>query len=64
MFKQVLAATIIAIVPPLVCLFMTKRIRLEDVQNLADGRDLAGKRTEISDALSVTDDESEVHRKH
>jgi hypothetical protein len=60
MFKQVLAATIVAIVPPLVCLFLTKRIRLEDVQNLADGRDLAGKKTEVSQQLGVSDDESDI----
>lgn len=42
MYKQVLAATIVAIIPPIVCFFMTKRIRLEDVQNLEDMKDLAG----------------------
>jgi len=60
MFKQVLAATIVAIVPPLVCLFLTKRVRLEDVQNLADGRDLAGKKTEVSQQLGVSDDELDI----
>lgn len=43
MFKQVLAATIVAILPPIVCLFMTKNVRLGDVQNLADNTDLSGK---------------------
>ena len=63
MFKQVLAATIVAVLPPIACFFLTKRIRLEDVQNLADGRDLAGKTTEVSKELGVNDSDSEVRHK-
>ncbi len=51
MFKQVLAATIIAVLPPIVCFFLTARIRLEDVQNMVDGKDLSGKDTAVTEEL-------------
>jgi hypothetical protein len=63
MFKQVLAATIVAILPPIACLLLTKRIKLEDVQNLADGRDLAGKPTEVSRELGIVDDDESKDRR-
>lgn len=49
MFRQVLAATCVAIFPPIFCFFLTKPIRLEDVQNLKDGKDVAGNKTGITD---------------
>lgn len=45
MFRQVLAATCVAVLPPLFCLWLIKPVRLEDVQNVRDGKDLAGKPT-------------------
>jgi len=42
---------------------LTKRIKLEDVQNLADGRDLAGKPTEVSRELGIVDDDESKDRR-
>ena len=53
MFRQLVVATAVAVLPPIICYYLTKQDRLEDVQNLADRRDLAGNRTDESeDGLS------------
>jgi hypothetical protein len=53
MFRQLVVATAVAMLPPIICYYLTKQDRLEDVQNLADRRDLAGNRTDESeDGLS------------
>jgi hypothetical protein len=49
MFRQLVVATSVAMLPPFICYYLTKRDRLEDVQNLADRRDLAGNRTDESE---------------
>jgi hypothetical protein len=52
MFKQLVVATIAALLPPIFCHFLIRRDRLEDVQNLVDRRDLAGNRTDEESDIS------------
>ncbi|WWC66478.1 uncharacterized protein I206_100380 [Kwoniella pini CBS 10737] len=52
MFKLVLGATIVAIFPPIFCIFFTKDIKLTRSQNAVDGKDLAGNRTGEETAFS------------
>nr|XP_018267067.1 uncharacterized protein I303_01050 [Kwoniella dejecticola CBS 10117]OBR89225.1 hypothetical protein I303_01050 [Kwoniella dejecticola CBS 10117] len=52
MFKLVLGATIVAIFPPIFCVFLTKDIKLTRSQNAVDGKDLAGNRTSEETAYS------------
>ncbi|WWD18029.1 hypothetical protein CI109_102476 [Kwoniella shandongensis] len=45
MFRLVLGAVIVAILPPIFCLLFTKDIRLTRAQNAVDAKDLAGRPT-------------------
>lgn len=51
MFIQVLSAVVVAILPPIVCYYMIQPIRLEDVQNMRDGKSLTGRQTKVSQRL-------------
>ncbi|KAJ9122246.1 hypothetical protein QFC22_001666 [Naganishia vaughanmartiniae] len=53
MFIQVLSAVVVAILPPIVCYYMIQPIRLEDVQNMRDGKSLTGRQTKVSQRLGA-----------
>lgn len=59
MFKQVIFATMVALVPPVLCYYLTRRDRLEDVQNLVDHHDLAGHPT-LSSPFTQDDSDDEL----
>lgn len=50
----VLVASVIAILPPIVCLLLTKDIHLGRAQNAHDGKDLAGRSTRNGIEQSIT----------
>ncbi|KAJ9093910.1 hypothetical protein QFC19_008142 [Naganishia cerealis] len=51
MFIQVLSAVFVALLPPVICYYMIQPIRLEDVQNMRDGKSLTGRQTKVSQRL-------------
>lgn len=53
MFIQVLSAVCVALLPPIICYFMIQPIRLEDVQNIRDGKSLTGRHTRLSQHLET-----------
>lgn len=53
MFIQVLSAVCVALIPPIICYFMISPIRLEDVQNMRDGKSLTGRHTRVSQRLET-----------
>lgn len=53
MFIQVLSAVCVALFPPIICYFMIQPIRLEDVQNIRDGKSLTGRHTRVSQRLET-----------
>jgi hypothetical protein len=53
MFIQVLSAVCVALFPPIICYFMIQPIRLEDVQNIRDGKSLTGRHTRLSQHLDT-----------
>jgi hypothetical protein len=59
MFIQVLSAVCVALIPPIICYFMIQPIRLEDVQNMRDGKSLTGRHTRVSQAVTGGDGEED-----
>ena len=51
MFIQVLSAVCVALLPPIICYYTIQPVRLEDVQNIRDGKSLTGRHTRHSQHL-------------
>jgi MFS family permease len=62
MHRLVVGATVVAIFPIIVSIFMIKDIRLTDAQNAHDGKDLQGKPIEEADELYQIEKEEMAHR--
>ncbi|BEI91445.1 uncharacterized protein CcaverHIS019_0402650 [Cutaneotrichosporon cavernicola] len=62
MHRLVVGATVVAIFPIIVSIFMIKDIRLTDAQNAYDGKDLEGKPVEEADELYQIEKEEMAHR--
>ncbi|KLT42926.1 MFS general substrate transporter [Cutaneotrichosporon oleaginosum] len=62
MHRLVLGATVVAIFPIIVAIFMIKDIRLTDAQNAHDGKDLKGKPIEEADELYQIEKEEIAQR--